>query len=111
MIDVENVWFGRKGDSARTYYFPRCNAPTETDQEGVYMVNGISVGWADVYNWYLADQYIEVSGVPDGYYVLETLADPEDTIVELDDDDNASSVLIEICGNDVRTGPKARRPC
>jgi hypothetical protein len=64
--------------------FQRCNALTETDSEGiVYTVNGISVGWADstsarLYNWYLADQYIEVSGLPDGYYLLETEADPRE---------------------------------
>jgi hypothetical protein len=99
MIDVENIWFGRKGDAARTYYFPRCNAPTETDANGLYMVNGISVGWADVYNWFLADQYIEVSGLADGYYVLETEADPADTVLEARNSDNVTSALIRICGN------------
>jgi hypothetical protein len=98
MIDVDNVWFGRKGDASRTYYFPRCNAPTETDATGLYMVNGISVGWADVYNWYLADQFIEVSGLSDGYYVLETEADPLDTVLEARNGDNVSSTLIRICG-------------
>jgi hypothetical protein len=44
------------------------------------MVNGISVGWADVYNWFLPGQFIEVSGLPDGYYRLETEADPNNTI-------------------------------
>ena len=83
MIDVENTRFGLddhglpyKGEAPRTYYFPRCNAPTERDEHGTYMVNGISVGWADVYNWFLADQYIEISGVPDGLYVIETMANP-----------------------------------
>lgn len=101
MIDVENVWFGRSGDAARTYYFPRCNAPTETDGYALYMVNGISVGWADVYNWFLADQYLEVSGVDDGYYLLETIADPEDTIVESHERDNTMTMLIRLCGDAV----------
>lgn len=99
MIDVDNVWFGRKGDAARTYYFPRCNAPTETDATGTYMVNGISVGWADVYNWFLADQFIEVSGLGDGYYLLETEADPEDTVLEGRNADNTTATLIRICGD------------
>jgi hypothetical protein len=99
MIDVENIWWGRKGDAARTYYFPRCNAPTETDATGSYMVNGISVGWADVYNWYLADQFIEVSGLANGYYLLETQADPKDTVLEGRNDDNMSTTLIRICGD------------
>jgi hypothetical protein len=99
MIDVENVWFGRKGDGARTYYFPRCNAPTEVEGEHTYMVNGISPGWADVYNWFLADQFIEVSDVPDGCYVLRTEADPKDTIVESDESDNTHSVLLRLEGD------------
>jgi hypothetical protein len=32
-----------------------------------YLIQGITPGWADVYDWYLPDQFIEVSGVPDGY--------------------------------------------
>jgi Lysyl oxidase len=99
MIDVDDYWFGRKGDAARTYYFPRCNAPTEVDETGTSMVNGISVGWADVYNWYLADQFIEVTGVPDGYYILETISDPNDTVLETKNTDNTVQTLIRLCGN------------
>lgn len=65
------------------------------------MVNGISVGWADVYNWFLADQYIEISGVPDGTYVLETLANPSHTVHETTLDDNAARVLIRLQGDTV----------
>lgn len=99
--DIENYGFGEKGDGARTYTFDRCNDPTESEQSGNYMVTGISAGWADVYNWFLADQYIEVSGVPDGYYLLETLADPADTVLESDETDNAVEVLIRLCGEKV----------
>ncbi|HVF52757.1 MAG TPA: lysyl oxidase family protein, partial [Actinomycetota bacterium] len=100
MIDVENVAWGHKGDSARTYYFPRCNAPTEVAGQEIYLVNGISVGWADVYNWFLPDQYLDVEGLPDGYYVLETVTDPANTVVESDETDNVMSVLIRICGEE-----------
>ncbi|HVE62388.1 MAG TPA: lysyl oxidase family protein [Mycobacteriales bacterium] len=99
MIDVENVAWGRKGDSARTYYFPRCNAPTQVSGQETYMVNGISVGWADIYNWFLPDQYLDVEGLRDGYYVLETVTDPANTIVESNETDNVMSVLIRICGD------------
>ncbi|MGH3441634.1 MAG: lysyl oxidase family protein, partial [Nitriliruptorales bacterium] len=100
MIDVENVWFGRKGDGARTYYFPRCNAPTERDSTGLSMVNGISPGWADVYNWFLADQFIEASELRDGCYVLQTRADPKDTIVESDETNNANRALLRLDGDE-----------
>lgn len=103
LIDVENIWYGQKGDAARRY--TSC-LPADETEEGAGQINGISVGWGDVYNWYLADQYIEVSGVADGYYILETIADPNGgtagptgTIVETSDADNSVQVHIEICGN------------
>jgi hypothetical protein len=108
MIDVENTRFGLddqgvpfRGEAPRAYYFPRCNAPTERDEHGTYMVNGISVGWADVYNWYLADQYIEISGVPDGLYVIETMANPIRTVHETTFDDNAARATIRLQGDTV----------
>jgi Lysyl oxidase len=48
---------------------------------------------------YLPGQYIEVTGVPDGDYVLETIVDPDDKILESDDDNdknNCGSVLIRL---------------
>jgi hypothetical protein len=99
MIDVEDEWFGRKGDDPRTYYFPRCNLPTSGSGADQSMINGISVGWADVYNWYLADQFIEVTGVPDGYYIVETAADAAHTIEESNEDNNVASRLLLLKGN------------
>jgi hypothetical protein len=108
MIDVEDTRFGvddsgapYKGEAPRTYLFPRCNAPTDHDGHGTYMTNGISVGWADVYNWFLADQYIEISGVPDGVYILETVANPARTVHETTFDDNAARVTIRLHGDTV----------
>jgi hypothetical protein len=117
MIDVENTRFGLddhglpyKGEAPRTYYFPRCNAPTERDEHGTYMVNGISVGWADVYNWFLADQYIEISGVPDGLYVIETRANPIRTVHETTYDDNNARATIRLQGDTVTLVGDGVRP-
>jgi hypothetical protein len=71
--------------------------------EGAEGVNGISVGWADLYNWYLPDQYVDVSLVDDGWYLLETVADPANTLVEKNEVNNAKSTLIRICGDKVET--------
>ena len=60
---------------------------------------GMSVGWADVYNWFLADQYIEVSGIPDGYYILTTIADADALVLESNENNNEVSALIRICGD------------
>ncbi|MBW3665771.1 MAG: hypothetical protein KY469_22005 [Actinobacteria bacterium] len=100
VIDIENIWFGRYGDAARSYYFPQCSGPTETGESGPVLRQGMSVGWGDVYNWFLPGQYIEVSGVPDGYYLLETIADADQLVLETDEDNNSVSALIRICGDE-----------
>ena len=64
--------------------------------------NGITEGWADTYSADLPDQYIEVSDVPDGLYVLETIADPDGTVLETDEANNTASILIEMTGDTVR---------
>ncbi len=101
MEDVENYAFGEKGDAARTYTPPECITPSYINLalREVSMVNGISVGWADVYNWFLADQFIEISGLADGYYLLESISDPVNTVVESDDSNNTASSLIRLCGD------------
>lgn len=105
MLDVELHWWAEQGDGPRTYTPPGgCVAANEIDpaQTKVAAVNGISPGWVDVYFWYVPDQYIEISGVPDGYYLLETIADPMNTAVELDDANNRAFAHIQICGNSVQ---------
>jgi hypothetical protein len=74
--------------------------PTEADPAtgAVAAISGISAGWADIYGWYLADQFIEVTGLNDGYYILENIADQAGTVEELDDSNNAASTLIRLCG-------------
>lgn len=109
MVDVENTRFGtdvggvpHRGEAPRGYYFPRCNTPTERDATDASMVNGISAGWADVYNWFLADQYIEISGLGDGDYVLETVANPNGTVHESTTEDNQARVVIRLEGDTVK---------
>ncbi len=101
MVDVEQMNIRARGDAARTYIPPGCLAPTEFDPAtgALSAISGISVGWADVYNWYLPDQFIEVSGLSDGYYILENIADQAGTVEELDETNNGASVLIRLCGD------------
>lgn len=104
MVDVELHWWGLRGDAPRTYIPPGCLAANEIDPAAgrVAAVNGISVGWGDVYNWHLADQFIEVTGVPDGHYLIESVADPAGTIVEGDDANNTAFAHIVLCGDDAQ---------
>jgi hypothetical protein len=57
---------------------------------------GISVGWADVYNRNLPNQWIDVTGVTSGRYWLEVVADPDDRISESDESNNSARISVDI---------------
>jgi hypothetical protein len=57
-------------------------------------VLGISVGWADLYTYFIPTQLIDVSGVKTGPYCLRSIADPRNLIQETDDSDNVLDVPV-----------------
>ncbi|RIK77373.1 MAG: hypothetical protein DCC68_17415 [Planctomycetota bacterium] len=59
---------------------------------------GISVGWADVYDDSLPDQWIDVTDVPDGEYWLEVVVDPENRLRESDETNNIARVRVSLGG-------------
>jgi hypothetical protein len=62
------------------------------------LLQGTSAGWGDTYDWLLPGQYIEVSGVPDGTYILETSADPDNVLQEANDRNNCTAVYVRLSG-------------
>ena len=73
------------------------NAPKRAvfDQCG-NVIQGMSVGWGDEYGWHLPGQEIDLTGLPDGDYSLTIEADPLNRLVETNDADNTSCVLLRI---------------
>jgi hypothetical protein len=57
---------------------------------------GISVGWSDVYGASLPGQSIDISRVQSGTYWLVSTADPDNAIVETNDANNATAVLVTV---------------
>lgn len=57
---------------------------------------GISVGWGDLYAKNLYGQNIDAAGVPQGTYWLEVEVDPENHILESDEDNNVTRIPVEI---------------
>jgi hypothetical protein len=57
---------------------------------------GISVGWGDTYGSYLADQDIDVTGLPSGDYELTLEVDPGKRLLETDDSDNTSRIYVAL---------------
>ena len=67
------------------HLFPQ-GVPDCLNQEGT---EGISVGWADVYDWFLPDQNIDLDAdpahpIPEGNYFLVNTVNPEGRIWEKD---------------------------
>ena len=59
---------------------PQDKAYDACDQE----LQGISVGWADTYPFFLGEQWIEIGSarLPNGRYVLRVIADPQNLLYE-----------------------------
>lgn len=62
---------------------------------------GMTEGWYDIYPWYRADQYLEITGVEDGVYELVSVINPNQQLLELNAYNNEASTLIRITGNEV----------
>jgi hypothetical protein len=96
LADTNIDAWGEKGDGPRQYIAPDCLLPYESDGVTDHFVQGITQGWADIYDWYLPDQYIEVTGVANGLYALETIADPDNLLLEADESNNCLSIVIQL---------------
>lgn len=59
-------------------------------------VQGISVGWSDVYQKGLPDQWVDVTGLAAGQYWLEVVADPDDHILESDESNNSVRISVQL---------------
>ena len=69
---------------------------------------GISVGWMDVYQSFLAGQALRLpDDLPDGLYCLETVVDPIDQLMETNNDNNSSVRALRIRGTKVVQRPAA----
>src|SRR5262245_54777735 len=51
-------------------------------------IQGLSVGWVDVYSKTLPGQNIDITGLPDGEYWLESEVDPDNHILEKNEANN-----------------------
>jgi hypothetical protein len=51
---------------------------------------GVSVGWADYYPVVSFQQYVDITGLPDGTYYLYSDADPNNDLLESNDSNNTT---------------------
>ena len=99
----------RYGSSNPAYYTTSRGACGKSSLD-TQVVMGLSVGWGDIYNWNLPDQYIDITGQTSGRYRLTATADASDWFLESNNDNNDSWIDIQLKGNSVRIvayGPSA----
>lgn len=65
---------------------------------------GISVGWADEYFLLLDEQWIDITDVAPGDYVLEDEVNPERLFIEVNYSNNASAIRVTIPGRPGKSG-------
>lgn len=117
MVDIENERFGRTDVPNGPLGYPvigTCDAATHSDPNDPtfpgrsFFQMGISVGYADLYPWYIADQYVDVTGLADGDYALVVRQDVRGRISEKNRRNNTATGCVRIAG-DVATDIPCRR--
>jgi hypothetical protein len=96
--DTDLISWGEKGDGPLSYPAPDCLDPKQTIGDTEYFWYGMTRGWADRYNWYLPDQFIDTVSLSDGTYVLSTTVDPDNRLVEANDANNCGTVIVRLTG-------------
>ena len=77
---------------------------------------GLSPGYGDQYDQSDNGQPIDLTGVPDGTYVLQATVDPQHLFTESDPNNNVVDTLLQITGGDTnvnvisQTGPGSNAP-
>lgn len=63
---------------------PNVGLPSRTYASCTPLMEGLSVGWGDVYDWLTDEQWVALgqTPLPDGNYVLRSIADPFNKIYE-----------------------------
>lgn len=59
-------------------------------------VQGLTPGMADIYSKGLTDQWVDITGIPDGDYFLEAEVDPDGLILEADETNNIGRIPIHV---------------
>ena len=102
-VDVAVVRLGDDRTSPLSYGVPgTCDAASHTDPDdptypgSPYFAMGISVGAADVYPWYVADQYLDVTHVSDGRYLLRVEIDADHKLLEKTHANNVVVACVEL---------------
>lgn len=99
----------RYGSTKRPFYTEAWGACGHDSSE-LRVRMGLSVGWGDLYHYTLPGQYIDITGLPSGRYVLRGVADRSNWFAEKRNNNNHTWVILQISNNGVKVvqyGPSA----
>jgi len=68
-------------------------------------LQGLSAGWGDTYKANLDGQSLDLTGLPDGYYMLMSTTNPTAAVLESNYTNNTASLYIQIRGQQVDVIP------
>jgi hypothetical protein len=90
VIDTDHPFRTLPGSPATPYY-PAGGSSCNRDS-----IDGLSVGWADTYAYFLPGQQLNVTGLHRGRYCLVSTADPANMLQESNNSNNANRTLIAL---------------
>lgn len=105
ITDGQKYWNDDRAGE-QTYKYPDACWPTNPGDQTISQINGLSVGWTDAYESSRTSQYVEVTGLTDGYYILEVVIDPLNTLLEVDDTNNTTSAFILLRGGEAKVAAR-----
>jgi hypothetical protein len=78
-----------RSPSAAQYREASCGTRSATTSR-----TGISVGWGDTYRWNLAYQWVDITGLPGGEYLIRAIVDPNGSFLEKHESNNCAYTRI-----------------
>ena len=62
---------------------------------------GLAVGWGDAYRFQRPGNFVSFEGAGDGYYVVHTIADPLNHVIESNENDNTAFAYLRVVGTEI----------
>lgn len=83
------------------YETPGGDTPLDNCSSPINGVLGLSVGWGDVYRWQRPGMYVEFADQPNGRYVVRSIVDAQDRVIETNNGDNVSYAYVDVQGDTI----------
>ncbi len=98
--------FKAYGAATRKYFESGCGTPTSLTTK-----MGLRAGWSDTYPWNFAGQYIDVTGIPKGRYLMCVTADPKKRFRQVDTTNDDAWVILQLKASSVQVIDIGRSSC